>query len=323
MKLKIKKYLPLAGIAIFIYLLFKINILNVFSEIEKADLTLLFIAILLTFVYEIFQTLKWFLIARKQKISVSFLEAFKINFMTNFYGFVTPSKIGTIIRADYLKKYTKNIGKGISNFTIDKLLDLTSLFVLVVFFILVFRNKFNFIPLNYVFFFGFVLLTLFLVFYNKERSKFLLRIVYRKFVPKRMQEKAKLTFESFYEDLPTKKFLFLVFLVNLIDWIIIYLVNYFVGLSLGINLDLMYFLAILPIATLIAQIPITINGLGTREATMIYLFGLFGIEAAKVFSMSILVLLISGVLPSIIGSFLTFKNKDSSNGEAKHNNTGI
>ena len=85
--------------------------------------------------------------------------------------------------------------------------------------------------------------------------------------------------------------------------------TYFVGLSLGIDLPFIFYLAILPIGTLITLIPISINGLGTREATLISLFALFGIESAKVFSMSIVSLIIAGIIPAIIGIFLIFKKR--------------
>lgn len=80
---------------------------------------------------------------------------------------------------------------------------------------------------------------------------------------------------------------------------------FFSGLSIGINVPFFYYLAILPIATLVAQIPITINGLGTREVTIIGLFGILGIEATKVFSMSIIGLFIGSIIPAMIGFILS------------------
>jgi uncharacterized membrane protein YbhN (UPF0104 family) len=50
--------------------------------------------------------------------------------------------------------------------------------------------------------------------------------------------------------------------------------------------------------------------LGTREAVMISLFGVIGISATKVFSMSLISIFLAGVIPALIGSFLIFKNKE-------------
>jgi len=307
--MKWRTYLPVIGIAIFIYILFKINLKQVFVEIRGAKLIFLFGALILVLVLLIIQTFKWFLIARKQKICVPFSEAIKINFISNFYGFITPSKLGTLIRIDYLKKYC-NMGKGISNFVIDKVMDIFSLFFLAIIMGYFFKDRFRFFSLGYLIVIFVVFALIFVIFYNKVRSRFLLKLLYHNLLPKRLKKRIRIDFDSFYDDLPKKRFLILIFGVNILTWLITYLITYLIGLSLGINLPFVYFLAILPLATIVAQIPITINGLGTREATMIGLFRLFGISAAKVFSMSILSIVFSGVLPAIIASFLIFRKKD-------------
>jgi len=306
---KIKKYLPIIGIALFVYLIIRLDIVKIFKEIRNFNFSYLPFILFFVFLFLTFQTLKWFVIAKKQKIKIDFKEAFKINLISNFYGFVTPAKLGSIIRAEYLRK-EENIGKGLSNFVIDKILDLSSLFILAIFFGFVFYTKI--IPTKYLYTlitFFLVLIFLSLIFYKKEYSKFILRFFYRKLVPEKMKNKAKIAFNSFYDEIPSLTFLLFVLILNLINWIINYTTIYFIGLSLGINLNVVYFLAILPISTLIAQIPITISGLGTRELTMISLFGLFGIESVKVFSMSMLGIFILNIIPSIIAILILFKEK--------------
>jgi len=183
MKLKDwKKFLPIIGIALFVYILVKIGISNVLREILKANLLFFFLALLLMFPLLLTQTFKWFAIARKQKIEVPFWRAFKINLITCFYSFITPSKLGTIMRAEYLRKYTKNIGKGISNFVLDKILDTASVFFIAILFSFIFQ-EFSFLPRFYfiIIFLAIVFLTF--IFIKKERSRFLLGIFFRKLLP--------------------------------------------------------------------------------------------------------------------------------------------
>jgi hypothetical protein len=306
---KIRKYLPIIGIILFIYLLIKLNIVEIIKQIGKANNFLLFVALIIVLVYLVFQTTKWWIIAKKQKISIPFWKAFKINLITNFYGLLTPGKLGSVMRADYLKEYGK-LGKGLSNFVIDKVLDISSLFLLaIVLGFLVLRDKLGLMIFNYLLIMLFVFIFIFILFYKKERARFLLRIVYKKIIPKKLKRTAKVTFNSFYEDLPKKRFLLFVFVVNLITWIINYSIAYTVALSLGIEIKFSYFLAVYPIATLIAQIPITISGLGTREFTLIGLFGLFGIEAVKVFSMALISLFIMAIFPGLVAILLLLREK--------------
>jgi len=307
---KIRKFLPIIGIGLFIYLIIKLDIVKIFEEIKNLNLIYLPLIFMFIFIFLLIQPLKWFVIAKKQGIKIPFLYAFKINLISNFYGFVTPGKLGTVIRADYLKKKGTETGKGLSNFVIEKILDLCSLFIFAIGFGLLFYKKI--LPPEYLYLlliiFG-IMLVLFLIFCRKKNSKIILRFIYRKFVPKKLKEKSKILFHSFYDNFPSLSFLGLCLFVNLCVWVLNYFIIYLIGLSLGIEVNFMLFLAIMAISTLVAQIPITINGFGTREITLIGLFGLFGIGAVKVFSMSLLSIMLISVLPSIISIYLVFKEK--------------
>lgn len=301
----IKKFLPVIGIGLFIYLLIKLDITKIFQVIKNLNFFYILIALFITGIFLVTQTLKWSFIAKKQKINIPFWTAFKINLISDFYGFVTPSKIGSVMRVSYLKKYGADTGKGVGNFVIDKVLDLSSLFILTFIFGFIFYREaissvFSPLSLGIIIGIFLIIICLSLFFYRKENSKPIARIFYNIFIPKKLREKGKVMFNSFYEDIPTLGFLFFVFIINLINWMINYALVYFVGLSLGINIGFIPFLIILPITTLIAQIPITINGLGTRELAMISMFGLFGVEAVKVFSMSLLGMIISNIIPALI-----------------------
>ena len=306
----VRRFLPIIGVGLFVYLLiFRVGITKIFQEIEHVNLYYVAVVFVLVFIFFVTQTAKWWIIARKQKINVSFKEAFKINLVSNFYGFITPSKLGSIIRVDYLKG-KGDTGRGLSNFVIDKVLDLSSLFILAISFGFIFYQKI--ISSTYLFFIiGLFLLmiTIAFIFYKKDATKPLLRFVHRVLIPSKMKEKSRELFDSFYKDMPPLGFLFFVFIINLVNWIIDYTSMYFMALALGIDIGFVPFLAILPISTLVAQIPITINGFGTREITMISLFGLFGVPEVKVLSMSILNILATNVIPSLIALPFLFRRE--------------
>ncbi len=304
----IKKWVPIIGIGIFIYILLKLDFGKVIEEIINAKISWMLIAFFFISISLITQTLKWWVIAKIQKTEVSFIESVKINLISNFYGFITPARIGGITRANYLKKYNSGkIGKGVSNFMLDKILDIVSLIILVILFSFIFKEV---LPMSYIYYPIALLFTIsifLLIFTDENKSKKILKLFYI-FIPGKIKEKARKTFYLSYEGMPKRKYFVLFFFLNIINWVILLAPSYFVGMAIGMNVPFIYFLAILPIATLVSQIPITISGLGTREAALISLFGLFGIESTKVFSMS-LISLILGLIPVIIGWILTFKYK--------------
>ena len=307
--MKWKTFFSFFGILLFIYVLFKLNLVVVFQEIKNSNWGFIFLAISLVGFLLITQTIKWHVIARKQKMKISFIESFKINLISGFYGFVTPSKMGTLIRADYLKKYSKDMGKGLANFVLDKILDIISVFLIFFIFFIKFKEKFSFVPilLFVAIFCGLILISLLI--FKKNLINPILSFLLEKIAPKKIKEKIKMNFKTFHDDIPDKKYLPLFLFLNIFNWILTYFITFIVGLAVGVNLNFIYFLAILPISTLISLIPITINGIGTREITLISLFALFGISSEKVFSMSIINILIANILPSITAIFLILKNK--------------
>ena len=310
--MKFKKYLPLVGILIFAYLLFRLNVWSILGEIKNTNLFFLSIAMTMVLVSFFTSTLKWFVIARQQKIKVPFEYALKINLMSGFYGFVTPSRIGSMIRIEYLKKFANDrYGKGISNYILEKILDVSSLMILILVSSFFFRKALSMNYFNYALVGVGAIFIVAIVFMNEGRSKMILKIFYMKILPKKIKETAKDGFYSFYEDMPERKFFPIFIIFSLTNWVILYSIFYFIGLSVGINISFFYFLLFMPLTTFIGQIPITINGLGTREAAMISLFGLLGIPGTKIFSMSLINLVINGILPSIIGMLLILRDKKS------------
>jgi len=310
--IKIKKYIPVIGIAIFVYILLKLNISSVAKEIINARFDFLALSFLFIILSFFTSTSKWLVIARQQKMKVPFFYAFKINFVGMFYGFITPSKIGSILRVEYLKKFSDGkIGKGVSNYFLEKFLDLGSLFFLVLASSLILKNQFSGNYFQYALGGIIVLLLLFFIFRDEKRSKSILKLFYYKFVPEKIKRMLKDGFYSFYEDMPEKKYFILFFVMSTIHWIVLYSITFFMGLSVGINISYFYFLLFMPIATFIAQIPITINGLGTKEAAMISLFGLLGVSATKIFSMSVIGIFLNGIFPALIGLIVIFTSKQN------------
>jgi hypothetical protein len=309
--MKLRKFFPIIGIIIFVVLLFRLDLSQIANEISNIKINFLFIAIAFSLLIIITQTLKWFVIARYQKIKVPFLEAIKINLIGSFFGTVTPAKIGGVLRSEYLKKYSDNkIGKPVGNFIIEKILDLCSIGFLAVIASLILSDM---LPIKsgvqIIILLVFVLMLVVVLNENISRKFFSIgKKLFGKMISLEVKNKIKGEVYSFYADKPNNKYFFLFFLINLLSWITLYVTTYFVGRALGIDISVFYYLTILPVVTLISQIPITVAGLGVREGTMMGIFGLLGVEATKVFSMSLLGLIIGELIPGFFG-FLYSRTK--------------
>ena len=78
--------------------------------------------------------------------------------------------------------------------------------------------------------------------------------------------------------------------------------------AMGFHIELMYFVLFLPAVTLISLIPLSIGGLGLRDAAMVVLFGAAGISQADILSVSLSVHIINTLL-SFWGGILLIKNR--------------
>lgn len=81
---------------------------------------------------------------------------------------------------------------------------------------------------------------------------------------------------------------------------------YFLALSLGIDLSLLYYFIFIPILQAVSMIPVSINGLGVREGSWVLLFARAGVPSAEAFSMSILSLMVMTATSLLGGVFYLF-----------------
>ena len=91
--------------------------------------------------------------------------------------------------------------------------------------------------------------------------------------------------------------------------------DYFISRSLGFDIPLHYFFIVVPLATVIAAVPITFAGLGIREGAFIGLFAMLGVSPEQAlaisllsFTLAIVTAGIGSVLYGIYGSTIVTKN---------------
>lgn len=306
-----KKWFSLIGVVLFIYILWHIGWTDLINSFRGINYFYFSIAVLMIIPLLVIYTYKWSTILKLQGFKVPFFKLFKISLIGLYYGTITPSRGGAIIRSAYLKDYCKeNLGKCSSSFFLERVFD-----VLVIVGLALFSTFFvvdlidNLLLYIIVFLFCFVLA--FWFFYDRDRSVRVCRIFYKIFIPRHYKTKLKGIFESFYESLPSIKKCWKPFLVAIVYWLGDYTFAYLVAISLGFNVSYFVFLSIFPIVTFVSMIPITVNGLGTRELTMGFLFGKFGVLFSEVVAFSLLSMFLMMLLPALCGFLISLRWNNS------------
>jgi uncharacterized protein (TIRG00374 family) len=210
------------------------------------------------------------------------------------------------MRIPYLKEKTgEPTGKLFINTIVEEAVHTMSLYIMMIIGAILIADKYpEAVP--YTIAVLVVLIFIYVFFIKKERGEKTFHILIRFLIPKKYKPLFTQFIDTFYTDFPQIRNLIAPFIIVIPTWIIIYSQIYILGLSLNIEVPYLVFLVLYPIANMIAFIPITSAGLGTREATLIFLFSFFNVAPEKTIVLSLAGHLITDVLTGFYGLLISF-----------------
>jgi len=301
-----KKFLPLIGIAIFVYIVYNLDIEKIIVVFLSINPIFIICSLTLTIPRLIIRNTAWQIIQKEQKITISFFQSLKIFLIGYFYGSITPGYIGQLMRVPYMKEKTgAPYGKLFVNSLMETIIHTLSLYGMMLIGALLVMGVLP--ELLYISGTWVVLLAIILFYFVKrERGEKLFRLLIQYLIPKKLKTNLYRFVDTFYTDFPEIKKLLLPLILGIFTWIIIFSQEYIIVLALGIDIPYLYFLLLFPIANVVGFIPITFAGLGTRELTAIFLFStLFGVVEEEVFVFTILGFVITDIFTGFIGFILS------------------
>ncbi|MCK5258249.1 MAG: flippase-like domain-containing protein, partial [Thermoplasmatales archaeon] len=301
-----KKFLPLIGIAIFVYIVYNLDIEKIIVVFLSINPIFIICSLTLTIPRLIIRNTAWQIIQKEQKITISFFQSLKIFLIGYFYGSITPGYIGQLMRVPYMKEKTgAPYGKLFVNSLMETIIHTLSLYGMMLIGSLLVMGVLP--ELLYISGTWVVLLAIILFYFVKrERGEKLFRLLIQYLIPKELKTNLYRFVDTFYTDFPEIKKLLLPLILGIFTWIIIFSQEYIIVLALGIDIPYLYFLLLFPIANVVGFIPITFAGLGTRELTAIFLFStLFGVVEEEVFVFTLLGFVITDIFTGFIGFILS------------------
>jgi len=309
-----KRYLAIIGILLFVFILSKVNLEQVFLILSNIDLHLFLLGFFLLLLSICFKGVKWKIILSCQNQKISIFEAVKIFFIGLFLSMITPGRIGDFSRAVYANKNNIDLPIGIASVILDRLIDIGILLLLSFVAIIGFMSFFNavIIPVEIIisilalFCLGLILL------FKEKYLKILVRPFFNIIVPEKMKKKFSFGSVKFFDSLKIVKnkpilFLSAIFL-GVLNWIVQIIIFYLFAMALSINVPLEFMFLIAPILSLLDLVPISVSGLGTRDAAVIFFFSFLSINSELAIAFSLLVFFTGYLLISLIGLILFILN---------------
>ncbi|MFH1235107.1 MAG: lysylphosphatidylglycerol synthase transmembrane domain-containing protein [Candidatus Diapherotrites archaeon] len=308
-----KKQIAAVGILLLLAILFFIDTGRLLEALSKTNLLLFCSAVLLGFPAVAFRSMKWRLMLKKQGHSFPFFKIFKYYFIGIGLGSFTPGRLGDFAKALFINKKIRSLSVSFSSVLVDRVIDLSVLVGLGVVsigvFLWVYQTAVISIPVIAAMVLG--LAFCFYLLFNKHLLKKVLRPFYRILVPERFKEKLSSGFDSFIGSvqalLKNRSLLLAAVSLSLVSWLFEVLAEYLLALSLGIALPISFVFLTVSLITLVSLLPLSISGIGTRDALAIMLFSLQGIPAESAVAFSFLVLFSSTLLSMFGIAFMSFE----------------
>lgn len=224
--------------------------------------------------------------------------------MSSLYiGFITPGRLGEFVKALYLKSDKQiSLSRGMSSVLLDRLFDLYLLVILAIIGIWRFDILGRLSNTSLILMVIIVLAPLLVL--NKQLMMYIVRQLYNLVIVKKFKDKIEERFEDFYigiNQLINPKLLFSGFLTCL-SYTVFFIQCYLITIAMGITINFITITLFMAISNLISFIPISISGLGTRDATLIYLFSLINLSPELAVSYAFLVFITFFVCGGLMGA---------------------
>ena len=277
------------SIVLLIFLFRRVDERTLFSYIKNADKAFLFLAFFVFFLSYVFSFFRWVMLLKAANIYLP-LKRIVISFSGGvFFNLFLPSTIGgDFMRSVDLAAHTGKTKEVVATVLLDRLSGYVGLVVLALTALgLGWRIIHDATILFSIFIITIILIAILITLFNS----FLYVKINRMLVSPtagRIRDSLRQLHHEVHIFRHKKKVVLKNLLLSLMVQLCAPLSFYFIALSLGIRINIIYFLIFLPIIGAITLLPISIGGLGLRDATTIFFFAKIGISKDFSFAMSLL-----------------------------------
>lgn len=290
----------LFGLALLIFLIFKVStmqVLDIFSRLNFGNLILaLFFALLAVFL----SAWRWRVVLEAQGFSLSLKVLFTLYLEGLFFNNFLPSSIGgDAVRFLGLSREIKNYSGSFSSILGERVLSSVTLglvsFVAAIFVFSALKELFFWVLAFLVICLFFFALFLFAPQFFIKGSRGFIEKYGLKSVSKEILQ------------LRNAKTISKVVSLSLLFQLTLVFVNWAIFSGLSVNLNPFYYFIFIPITQAVSLLPLSFNGLGFREGSYVFLFGYVGLSSALSLAGALAFLLVVTFLSLSGGVIFAFK----------------
>jgi len=290
----IKKILPILlrigiSIILLVFLFKQVDEKALLAVIKNADIRFVLLAAVIYFSAYVLALFRWEMLLRGAKIHLN-LKRIIISWAGGtFFNVFLPSTIGgDLVRSIDLAAHTQRPREVVATVLLDRLSGYVGL-VIVALLALLLGWKLvedKSVLLSVAIITGILVVALLVLFNSFLYSK--INQILHSPTAGRIRETIKNLHREIHIFRHHKKIILNNLILSVLIQIVCPLTFYIIALSLGIKINIAYFFVYLPIIAAITLLPISIGGLGLRDATTIFFFAKAGISKNLAFAMSLI-----------------------------------
>jgi len=297
------------GLLLFAYIVSTADVVGAAGLILGADRVYLAAGLLLVALEVAVRSLCWKALAGIYAGGYRYSDALQAYMIGIAFGSVTPGKAGDLVKVTDLRdRMGLDMTKAFTVGLLDRLINFMFLFIsagAAAAAVAMTMAGLGDSLLPVIVFMAAFIPAVFVVL-NERVSSALLRPLQAFLVPERFRGDTKSLFRTFHKtvgEFRRSRSRSAVAALMLLGWLIIFARPYFFGRALGMDVGWWTFMLFIPIVSAVEVLPLSIMGLGTRDASILFLFGLMGVDRERMVALSAMILLLS-LLPQVVAGYL-------------------
>lgn len=243
---------------------------------------------------------RWMIMINKDIKCLNLFQAYELTLVGVALNIFLPASFGDVAKSYYGFQWHGFKEEMLASSVVDKFMALFSLFV-IGFFSSLIMEIYAFALLSLIL--GLIILAI--IFFPEIVPWEKLNILLSKILKTNFEwKKLKSSFNL------NNKIKFYTFSISIIGWVITYFQLYLVCLAFNLEISYLYILAVAPLITLAVLFPLTLNGIGSGEVVMIYLFSLIGLSPTLAVLISFIYSqLLTTIIPGVFGFLIILIKK--------------
>ncbi len=296
----------LIGIAVFLYLLFAVvGIRELWSTLQGMQVMALLAVIPFHFGQWLLRALRWQILLKNEKIDISLTENFTLAVAGFFLGCLTPGRLGEFAKVKFLMNAGFPFRGSFMSSLIERLLDLATLLMYVLFGLFISYSILAHQLASYLLPILAIILAVIAAWLLRSKIKLAVMRLIPESIAGSLEQKLDI-FTNSFRKITTKQWIEIA-ICSLAIWGLNYWMIYLLFSAAGFTIALPYAFAFAAFGSLAGLLPISIYGMGIREAILIALFQFAGYAqdeaktAGMIFGLMFMVLLVYHILLGFIG----------------------